>query len=245
MRYKHSAKIHNLNAPNQIVPLLMEIFHPKSVIDVGCGIGTFLSAFKSSGVKEVFGLDGSWTNKEMLSKHLNENEFQETDLEKPFTINRRFDIAICLEVAEHLSENMADILVENLTSVSDVIIFSAAVPFQGGQNHLNEQWIDYWQKKFNRKHYKIYDGLRQLLWDNELVESWYKQNIFIVGKSGLEIKINPQLFLNNKDILTYIHPDTYLIKATGYNNFHNGNLKPHIYLKLFIKSIFKKFNIEI
>ncbi len=73
MKYKHSEVIHNLSAPNQIVPLLMEICNPKSVIDVGCGVGTFLSVFKKHGVNDVLGIDGSWTNRELLAKHLSPN----------------------------------------------------------------------------------------------------------------------------------------------------------------------------
>jgi SAM-dependent methyltransferase len=245
MPYKRTEIIHNLNAPNQIVPLLMEIFNPKSVVDIGCGLGTFLKVFKDYGVKEVLGIDGPWVNKKLLSKYLATNEFLEINLEKNFQIDKKYDLALCLEVAEHISSDNSDTLVKNLTTVSDIIIFSAAVPLQGGQNHLNEQWIDYWQAKFAPYNFTFRDGLRQLIWDNKFIESWYKQNTFIIAKSNVKTTVDFKCFSDINSIQTYIHPDIFTIKSAGYHNFYDGKLRSSVYLKLLIKSIFRKFHINL
>ncbi|MDT8380578.1 MAG: class I SAM-dependent methyltransferase, partial [Desulfotignum sp.] len=145
IRYIHHKEAHNLTAPEIIVPVLMEVLNPRSVVDVGCGIGTFLHVFRKAGVNDVLGYDGSWVNLDQLSQYLNPAFFREVDLEKSVSPERSFDLALCLEVAEHLHPDSADNLVETLTSLSSRILFSAAVPGQMGQNHINEQWPEYWQ----------------------------------------------------------------------------------------------------
>ena len=117
-KYIHSETAHNLESPSEIVPILYKMFQPKSVVDVGCGLGHFLKCFVDIGVKDVFGLDGSWTNKDLLFKQVNSNQFMEVDLEKPFTLNRKFDLLLSLEVAEHLTVESADIFINNLITFS-------------------------------------------------------------------------------------------------------------------------------
>lgn len=149
-KYIHEENTHNLIDPQIIVPVIMDLIKPQSVIDVGCGLGTFLRVFAHYGVTDLLGLDGSWVNKTLLEKNLEIGKFQEVDLEIGFKVARRFDLAICLEVVEHLGENSAENFIESLTTASDCILFSAGIPGQFGQNHVNEQWPDYWQK--NLKH---------------------------------------------------------------------------------------------
>lgn len=174
MKYIHNQDIHNTNAANEIVPIIIDLFSPKNVADIGCGTGTFLNVFKSNGISDVIGIDGSWVDWKLLLKNINEAEFFECDFEKGVRLKKRYDICICLEVAEHISPYKSSSFISDLSEISNVIIFSAAIPFQGGQNHLNEQWIDYWQDLFKEKGYSIYDGLRELIWDNKNVDVWYK-----------------------------------------------------------------------
>ncbi len=87
----------------EIVPIVIELFHPKSVVDIGCGTGALLKEFKSEGI-QITGIDGKWCNKQILFGNINENEFIESDLEKPINSQIKADVAICLEVAEHLSK---------------------------------------------------------------------------------------------------------------------------------------------
>jgi 23S rRNA U2552 (ribose-2'-O)-methylase RlmE/FtsJ len=108
------------------------IIKPKSIIDVGCGRGAWLKVFKEQGARTLFGLDGPWNSqKKMISQDI---KFISTDLEKPFKISRKFEVAICLETAEHLSPEVAKSFVKNLTNLSNVIVFGAASPFQGGRS---------------------------------------------------------------------------------------------------------------
>src|SRR5947199_5742614 len=133
----------------EIVPVILQLLQPKSVIDVGCGVGTWLSIFKEHGVDDIFGIDGDWINKKQLE--IPEERFSAFDLKNVFRMNRRFDLVVCLELAEHLVTDNAEILVDSLTRLGPVVLFSAAVPFQGGTHHLNEQWPDYWVRYFQEK----------------------------------------------------------------------------------------------
>lgn len=209
-KYVHEESVHNLQAPKQIVPLLMKFFNPSSVIDVGCGLGTFLHEFHNNGVKTIHGIDGSWANKELLSKYIPLENFEEVDLEKPYHGKQKYDLAICLEVAEHLKPESASTIVDTLTNLSDVIVFSAAVPFQGGMNHINEQWPSYWEKLFEQHNYKMLDIIRPAIWDNPDIFFWYKQNMFIVAKKTLVSTIIPKKdALPQPQISSLIHPELY------------------------------------
>jgi SAM-dependent methyltransferase len=202
--YVHEESIHNLMAPREVVPLIMELFHPQSVLDVGCGIGTWLKVFEESGISDSIGVDGHYVDRNLLK--IVSSKFIPQDLKKEWSLNRKFDLVISLEVAEHLPEECADHFVKTLTDHGDTIIFSAAIPLQGGQNHLNEQWPEYWQAKFIKYGYHFHDALRPLLWTNAKVDWWYKQNVFLVTKhkpkslpfNSLSI-VHPELFLRHNE----------------------------------------------
>lgn len=237
--------MHNLSSPREIVPLIMELICPQSVVDVGCGIGTFLFAFKEVGVKRVLGIDGSWVNKNLLGKYIDAKEFLEVDLEKPIQLNKKFDLAVCLEVAEHISSSGADRLVENLISLSNIILFSAAIKNQGGQNHLNEQNLTYWKDKFAEHNYTIHDILRPRLWYNENVNYWYKQNIVLFSRKDVRLN-NIQKYQSNT-ILEIVHPGQLEEKAKEYKLLRKdyleikyGNKSLIYYLKLILKWFFNK-----
>src|SRR5262249_16044265 len=157
---------------------------PKSVVDVGCGIGTFLNVFLENGVNDVLGIDGAWVDRGQL--YIDEKYFVEADLEQPLKPGRKFDLAICLEVAEHLRPESADAFVEWLCSLSDTIVFSAAIPGQGGDNHLNEQPFEYWQNKFAVHDFHFYDVFRNRYWQNDEIDCWYRQNMFLAAHESAE-----------------------------------------------------------
>ncbi len=149
IRYKHEKKNHNLKNPRIIVPEIIKLLDPKSVVDIGCGLGTFLNVFKQFGVNDVLGIDGAWVNKDLLFEYINPEEFLEYNLEEEIRLDRKYDLVVSLEVAEHLKKDSADIFVQNLVNSGNLILFSAAIPNQGGQNHLNEQWLTYWEKNLS------------------------------------------------------------------------------------------------
>jgi SAM-dependent methyltransferase len=245
-KHTYTAKYHNLNAPQEIVPYLIGKFHPKSVVDVGCGVGTFLHVFLKNDVKDILGIDGGWVDKSAL--FFPEDFFVEKDLEKKLDINRKFDLVLCLEVAEHLSEKSADILIINLTNLSDIIIFSAATVHQGGQNHINEQHFDYWIEKFSKRGFIFYDIFRSRFWNNEKINWWYKQNMFLVVHDSVDVSnygIDPS---GPQRILEYIHPDLLALHAGEAQKFKNkvnwiqhGKAPVSYYFQLLRKKIGSKF----
>lgn len=230
IKYKHKTDIHNMFAPRELVPIIMQFGNFNSVVDVGCGLGTFLRAFKENGVEKILGIDGPWCKKELLFQNISEEEFLEFDLERDFNLNYKFDLAISLEVAEHLSPSRASSFVENLCNLSDTVLFSAAVPYQGGENHLNEQPLSYWINLFNKNNYKCLDVIRPLIWNNNKIFWWYRQNIVFLKK-----RIEGEHSENDtSSIVDIIHPE--LFKAFADPSEDNSARR---HLKLFIKSILK------
>lgn len=188
--------------------LLSIIPMPVSAIDVGCGVGTWLSVLKEKGVVNILGIEGSWVNRHYLV--IESSEFLEANLEEGIPIDKKFDLAISLEVAEHLSSSVADQFVKNLTELSDYILFSAAPPFQGGSNHINEQPIDYWREKFECQGYISLDFIRPYIWNDQRIGAWYRQNvIFLVNHTKLN-KIKH--FSESSPANFYMHPDIFMGK---------------------------------
>ena len=177
-----------VNSAKQIAPFILECFPVKSVLDFGCAQGGWLSVFKGLGVKKIEGLDGDWVDtKDLL---IPQNSFHCVDLESyQHDPKNKYDLCICLEVAEHLDQKFSDSLVSNLTLSSEVILFSAAVPEQGGRHHINECTPFYWQKKFEKEGFEHFDFLRARFWENEDVAWWYRQNIMIYSKKPLPDKL--------------------------------------------------------
>jgi SAM-dependent methyltransferase len=194
-----------------IVPLVLELLPVRNVVDVGCGDGTWLAAFQKHGVEEILGLDGEYVSNEVLQ--IPEKCFQAVDLTKPFELRRSFDLAVSLEVAEHLPVESAATLVESLTRLSPLVLFSAAIPFQGGENHMNEQWPDKWAALFQKHDYLPVDFIRKRVWQNEAVNWWYAQNTLLFVKASL-LDCNPKLKAEfeatNRNQLSLVHPRGYL-----------------------------------
>ncbi len=164
---------------DNVVPLLIELFRPESVVDVGCGTGLWLSTFYRRDVTEVLGIDGPWVSSEQ--REIPEAAFLEHDLNQPIHMDRNFDLALCLEVAEHLPERSARPLVESLTRLAPIVVFSAAIPSQGGEGHCNEQWPSFWSELFAAYGFSPLVDLRQRIWTNEAVDIWYRQNMVCYG----------------------------------------------------------------
>ena len=115
---------------------------------------------------------------------VDKNFIKTQDLENRIQIESKFDLAISLEVAEHLSEMRADSFIDDLCALSDLILFSAAVPNQGGKNHVNEQWQSYWAQRFKQRGYHVYDLVRWKIWSRSDIATWYRQNIIVYCRAG-------------------------------------------------------------
>lgn len=165
------------SSARQIVPLILELTQPQSVVDVGCGLGVWLSVFEEFGVEEYLGIDGDHVNQCALE--IPRDNFLSFDLRNPLQLDRKFDLVLSLEVAEHLPVECAETFIDSVTSLGPVVLFSAAIPLQGGSNHVNEQWPHYWAQHFHKRGYLVVDCLRKKMWNNENVEPWYAQNMLI------------------------------------------------------------------
>ena len=178
-----------LSSAGEIVPLLLETLTVTSVVDVGCGVGTWLAVFRDLGITDVLGLDGSHVDRAMLK--IPGDQFIGADFPAGLAVERSFDMALCLEVAEHLPASVAEPLVDRLTQMAEVVVFSAAIPGQGGTNHINERWQDYWRKLFLARGFRAVDLVRPKIWGNERIDYFYQQNIVCycsdaaIARSGL------------------------------------------------------------
>lgn len=193
-----------LSSANIILNVLSAFYKPSTVIDFGCGSGAWLKIAKDIFDSKVLGVDQhGFFDTDML---ILPNEYLSHNLEMPLHIGRKFDLAISVEVAEHIGEESADTFIGSLCNHSDVVLFSAALPMQGGTGHINEKPCSYWVKKFAQYDYYAIDCLRPQIWDNIDVEVWYKNNsILFVSqqkKSELVRKI-PQIDYP----LDVIHPE--------------------------------------
>jgi len=201
----------------EIVPLLIKWFHPRSVVDYGCGTGNWLASFKNCGVETILGFDGEWVSEEQLM--IDKNEFRRCDLSVAPFVDLHFDMAICLEVGEHLPEAAAARLVDALTTASSIVIFSAAIPFQGGSSHVNEQWPEYWAELFASRRFRVLDILRPTVWNDPQVEPYYAQNMLaFIGPSRFEEFKG----LATSDVdygLTRIHPALWESKMVEASDF--------------------------
>ena len=174
------------NSAIQILTKLFKYYVPKSIIDLGTGTGSWLKAANDLGVEEIFGVDGDYVRKDMLL--IDEKYFEWADLEKEYRPRKKYDCVLSLEVAEHLSKHAALTFVKSLVNCAPVVVFSAAIPFQGGTQHCNEQWPSYWAKLFNNFDYVPLDILRPALTNSTNVEFYYKQNVIVyVEKSQLNL----------------------------------------------------------
>jgi SAM-dependent methyltransferase len=159
------------------VPLIVQLLQPSGVVDVGCGQGEWLKVFAEFGVSDYQGIDGKHISDEQLL--IPSERFTRHDLTRPFGLGRRFDVAMSLEVAEHLPARAAAAFVRSLVALAPAVVFSAAVPGQGGVHHINEQWPWYWKELFGREGYIQLDPFRQALWKQQEVAVYYQHNMFL------------------------------------------------------------------
>jgi SAM-dependent methyltransferase len=168
-----------------VLPVLFEAIPVASVVDVGCGTASWLRVAIELGIDDVVGLDGDYVDPGQLMiepQRFRPCDLQVGNLRHALATSRRFDLAMCLEVAEHLSEARAESFVGELCDLSDLVLFSAAVPGQGGTHHINEQWPSYWNALFVSRGFTCFDVLRSKLWHEEACSFWYLQNMLLFAR---------------------------------------------------------------
>lgn len=164
-----------------VVPVLLEQLSPagsiERVLDVGCGEGWWADRFHLAGC-EAWGFDAGAPQLDPLGDRRISH-----DLDRfPWPDLGTFDLVVCLEVLEHLEERSARRAVAELTSRAPLVVFSAAIPGQGGIGHVNEQWPSYWAEIFERRGFAVSGALRWQLWNDDRVENWYRQNLMVAAQ---------------------------------------------------------------
>ena len=191
-----------------VIPFLIEIFDPKTLLDVGTGSGAWAWTAKNHGIKSL-GIDGGYVP--LKSRLLEPEEFIEEDLSaqwfEKIEAYGLFDITLCLEVAEHIPSTKAQHFIAQLIKTSNVIVFSAAIPYQGGTHHVNENWIKFWDSHFEQHDFIRLDLFRSKFWNSGEINFWYRQNLFLYVKKSLSERYIKYEVKLPDDI---IHPDLYL-----------------------------------
>ena len=224
-----------------ILPLINALIKPRSVLDVGCGVGTWLKVWSEKfNVQDIVGIDGDYVNREHLK--IPQQNYLGKDLKQSFSLGRKFDLAMSVEVGEHLPESVSTILVDNLIQHSDVVVFSSANLEQRGTYHINEKPPEFWAKIFAERKYIAVDILRDRIWNDESVEWWYRQNILIyVNKDSIDKfpALAERAKFTSIDSLFRIHPK--LWKYRNEENETRSHLGSFLKWKLseIKKSIFK------
>lgn len=192
-----------VRSAKEVYKELEKLFDFDTVMDIGCGIGEW-----NNENPFYLGMDFNTPQKSLIIKP---HQYSNIDLEKE-TLNivpLGFDLCLCLEVAEHISEARADALIEMLCNLSDRVLFSAAIPGQGGTGHINEQPAHYWAAKFEANCYYPYKtDIRKTLFHNPNVEIWYRNNMILYTKEKFEIDYE----------LDFVHPELFLSCITNLKN---------------------------
>ena len=206
--YKAQAE-NSYKSAQQVLPYVRSLLKPKSVLDVGCGVGTWLKVWSELGA-EIQGIDSNQIPEKSL--YVPRSRIQICDLSSisMSAVNKttdRFDLVETLEVAEHLEEHVADGFVDFLCSKADAVLFSAAIPHQGGTHHVNLQPIDYWNKKFQSRGYDCFDIIREKYWEDNNIDVWYRQNMVLFAKGKSKENLISQGFNPSEKVNTYYHPE--------------------------------------
>ena len=203
-----------LTSAYKVVKILREYLSFDSAIDIGCGVGQVLKACSETGTSIIRGVDGPWVKKELLM--IPSECFSQYDLSQPNLREKipekNFDLTISSEVAEHIDPQDTETYMDNLTSFSNVILFSAAIPGQGGVHHVNEQWPSYWIKKFSARGFVPVDCIRPIIWDDDEIRTDYRQNLMLFVKED-KLENYPAIKSEAKrKTIDLIHPLTHASK---------------------------------
>jgi hypothetical protein len=206
-----------LDSAAVVVAKVNEIMPVYAVVDVGCGVGNWLSVFAQHGADRIVGIDGDYIDRSRLA--IARSSFLPWDLNQPLAGLRlgRFDLAVSLEVGEHLLPARADSLVDDLCALADVVLYGAAIVNQAGDGHVNEQWQSFWVEKFEQRGYVAFDVLRPAIWDDARVAYWYRQNAIFYVKCGSPAheRFAQRFAPASPHMIDLVHPDLFVAKTNA------------------------------
>jgi SAM-dependent methyltransferase len=194
-----------------ILPIVISLLKPASLVDVGCGAGHWLAIASELGIGDILGIEGGWISGVKLA--IPRENIVVHDLDTPLDLARRFDLALALEVAEHLPKSKAREFVQSLCRAADKVLFSAAIPGQGGRRHVNEQWPKYWADLFSEAGYRCHDVLRLQVWNDPRVLWYYAQNCLIFAREGTGSRVGP-----SAEPLPLVHPAAWSAQIAQWNS---------------------------
>lgn len=200
-------------AAERVLPWLIERLEPKSIVDFGCGVAAWLETARRHGVSDLLGVEGPW----IAGKVPDEIPILLRDLEQPIVLDRTFDLALCLEVAEHLPANRSAGLVQDLARAAQHVLFSAAVPGQIGVRHINERWPSFWDQLFSEQGFVCLDVVRPVFWNDRVVPCWYRQNVVLYVREDIAEhtarRFGPPLPITLREV---VHPELLAYYAQNY-----------------------------
>ena len=194
-----------LESAREVLPFLFDLLKPKSVVDVGCGTGEWLTVCQELGARDILGID--FHSGDLLK--IPAASYTQKQLTDPFSLPRTYDLAMSLEVGEHLPRESAEGFVQSLTKLSAAVLFSAAIPSQGGTGHMNEQWPEYWAALFEKFDFVAVDCVRPRFWNNNKVTCYYAQNCVLYVRRGIVLEQMPSFSL-----CRFVHPGLFEDQAT-------------------------------
>jgi len=218
--YRHLEEMPSSHdSADRVVPVILAVVGPvRSVVDVGGGDGGWLRVFRQHGVDRTLLIDCPEVATHLV---IDKKDFLPCNLSRELPSPLRFDLAVSLECAEHLPAHRAEPLVEWLTRSADIVVFSAAIPGQGGNGHINLKSADYWEGLFARHGYKKHDVVRWRILNDRAIAWWYRQNIFVfaspaarLSDSQGEVQLE-EFVLIHKDIANKPPGLTTLLRALG------------------------------
>ena len=201
----------SISSAGRVAPMMVELVRPASVVDVGCGEGHWLAAFRKAGVEDVVGVDGDYVDRSRLA--IPKERFVPHDLNTVYRSERRFDLAMSVECGEHIRPENSGKFADTLVGLAPVVMFSAALPYQGGRDHFNERWIDSCMRMFEQRGYAAVDALRAPIWDDRSVEWWYRQNLMVYVEKGALARYPALVEAGKRHAFprpVVVHPECYL-----------------------------------